>query len=229
MDRSKILPKADVVHREEYLTALASDKTVLNIGMGGFTDNPSYTARLADYAEATLQGKLHSVARNLTGVDVNPHSLAIMSEALPGRYIQADITAADASEVIGGTYELIVLGDVIEHLDCFRSALQNLRALLADDGVLVITTANAYNAEAILKQLFRYESVHEEHTCYFSYLTMKRLLEMNDMTIGDFRYYVQTRAGGSVGSRTGYYAMRGVSAVLPQFSQGIVFHARRRD
>ena len=229
MDRSKILPKADVVHREEYLADLARGKTVLHIGIGGFTDNPTYTARLADYAERTLHGKLHSVARNLTGVDVNAHSLAIMSDALPGRYVQADITAAEASEAIGGTYELIVLGDVIEHLDCFRSALQNLRALLADDGVLVITTANAYNAEAILKLVFRYESVHDEHTCYFSYLTMRRVLEMNDMTIEDFRYYVQTRTGGSVGSHSGYYLMRGISAILPQFSQGIVFHARLRE
>ena len=229
MDRSKILPKADVVHREEYLANLARGKTVLHIGIGGFTDNPAYTARLADYAERTLHGKLHSVARNLTGVDVNAHSLAIMSDALPGRYVQADITAAEASEAIGGTYELIVLGDVIEHLDCFRSALQNLRALLADDGVLVITTANAYNAEAILKLVFRYESVHDEHTCYFSYLTMRRVLEMNDMTIEDFRYYVQTRTGGSVGSHSGYYLMRGISAILPQFSQGIVFHARLRE
>jgi len=229
MDRSKILPKAEVVHREEYLADLARGKTVLHIGIGGFTDNPTYTARLADYAERTLHGKLHSVARNLTGVDVNAHSLAIMSDALPGRYVQADITAAEASEAIGGTYELIVLGDVIEHLDCFRSALQNLRALLADDGVLVITTANAYNAEAILKLVFRYESVHDEHTCYFSYLTMRRVLEMNDMTIEDFRYYVQTRTGGSVGSHSGYYLMRGISAILPQFSQGIVFHARLRE
>lgn len=229
MDRRKILPKADVVHREEYLTDLARGKAVLNIGVGGFTDNPSYTTRLADYADATLQGKLHSAAGDLTSVDVNQHSLEIMSEALPGRYIQADITAPDASEAIGGTYELIVLGDVIEHLDCFRSALQNLRALLADDGVLVITTANAFNAEAILKHVFRYESVHDEHTCYFSYLTMKRLLEMNDMTISDFRYYIQTRTGGSVGSHSGYFLMRGISAILPQFSQGIVFHARLRE
>ena len=229
MDRNKILPKADVVHREEYLTELARGKRVLNIGVGGFVDNPTYTARLAEYAAETLQGKLHAVSRDVTAVDVNPHSLAIMSDALPGRYVEADITAADASETIGGSYELILLGDVIEHLDCFRSALQNLRSLLADDGVLVITTANAFNAEAILKLVFRYESVHDEHTCYFSYFTMKRLLEMNDMTISDFRYYVQTRTGESAGSYGGYYLMRGISSILPQFSQGIIFHAQRRD
>ena len=227
MERTKILPKAKVIHREDYLVELARGRRVLNIGMGGFTENPVYTDRLAEEVEDTLHGKVHAAAREVTGVDVNPHSLAIMSEALPARYVEADITDVGASETIGGAYELILLGDVIEHLDCFRSALQNLRSLLTDDGELVITTANAYNAEAILKLVFRYESVHEEHTCYFSYFTMRRLLEMNDLSISDFRYYVQTREGGSPGSLAGYYVMRGISAVFPQFSQGIVFHARQ--
>ena len=226
MDRSKFVPKAKVVRRKEYLTDLARGKKVLNVGMGGFIDDPDKTSGLATVIERTLHAMVHEVAREITGVDVNPQALAIMSKAVPGCYVEADITGFDAAKKIGGLYELILFGEVIEHLDCFRDALGNLRTLLSHDGLLVITTVNAYNAEAILKHLFRYESVHEEHTCYFSYLTMKRLLEMNDFVMFDFKYCFQTRYGGSLANRIGYHAMRGIAALLPQFAQGIIVHAR---
>ena len=91
--------------------------------------------------------------------------------------------------------------------------------------LLIITTANAYNIEAILKYVFRYESVHEEHTCYFSYMTMKRLLAMNDLKLTNFGYTIQTRSGGGLASRIGYLALRIIAAIMPHFAQGILVHA----
>ena len=120
--------------------------------------------------------------------------------------------------------------EVIEHLDCFRDALGNIRGLLSPGGALLITTVNAYAFERIGKMLFRYESVHDEHTAYFSYLTMKRLLAMNGFEITEFYFYNQARdAFDSFFERFGYYVMIAISKVLPQYSEGIFVVARSVD
>ena len=226
MDRQKFIPKSRVVDRMAYLADLATGKKVLNIGMGGYIDTPEQTAKLALKIGDTVQGKLHRTADELTGIDINPMSIEIMAEALPGRYIVTDIAAPDAVALIDDKYDLIVFGDVIEHLDCFRDALNNLRELLKEDGELVITTVNAYCAESILKYVFRYEAVHDEHTCYFSYMTMKRLLHMNDLALSNFGYYKEPRKPKSIASWLGYIFHSFVMAFMPHFATGIVVHAK---
>ena len=122
----------------------------------------------------------------------------------------------------------MVLSDVIEHLDSVRPALQNVARLLTSDGAAVVTTVNAYGFERIIKMLARYESVHPEHTAYFSYWTMHRLLAMNGLRIASFKYYSVARAR-PVGwpSRIAFVAARLVSRILPQFSEGLVFVVER--
>lgn len=226
MDSHKFIPKARVVNRIDYLTEIAVGKKVLNIGMGGYIDNPDHTSKLKLALDNTLHSRLHSVASDVTGIDINPMAIEIMSEALPGRYVVTDITAPEAAEIIDDQFDLIIFGDVIEHLDCFRSALTNLRQLLGENGQLVISTANAYCAESILKYLFRYESVHEEHTCYFSYSTMKRLLQMNGLAMADFSFYLQPRKPDNITSWIGYFFLRFVGVFFPHFATGIIVHSK---
>lgn len=78
------------------------------------------------------------------GVDLSPESVAIAQKRL------ADIGAADrlraevgsAYEPPEGPFDLVTLTDVLEHLEDPRACLRAIRARMAPEGLLVISTPN---------------------------------------------------------------------------------------
>jgi 2-polyprenyl-3-methyl-5-hydroxy-6-metoxy-1,4-benzoquinol methylase len=230
MKQSHFLARCRLVHVSAPAIAYAKDRHVLNIGMGGYVDDAAETERaLAAPTVESLHSELAKVAASLTGVDINPYAVEIVRRAVPGRYVVADIMSPSLLEQFEHErFELIVVGDVIEHLDNFGLALRNLKALLAPGGFMVISTANAFAFDTIAKMLMRYEAVHDEHTCYFSYMTLKRTLEMNDLRMVDFMFYTHKHLDRFNGWMhwVGHYLGNAVATVMPQFAKGIVVVAQ---
>lgn len=71
------------------------------------------------------------------GLDISPQAVAYCRErGLAGVF---EGSASDLSGVAGQTFDGILMLDVIEHLEDDFSALRNARAMLADDGRIIIT------------------------------------------------------------------------------------------
>jgi SAM-dependent methyltransferase len=193
--------------------------------MGGFIDDQLHTdEELADPTKS-LHYELSKVAASLTGIDINPRAIEIMRRVVPGHYILADVMDVSLPDQFqDNLFEVIVFGDTIEHLDNFRIALRNLTAILAPGGMIVISTRNAFSFSGFVKLLFRYENTHAEHTCHFSYLTLKRTLEMNGLRMIDFMFYTHKRDSrfGTWMHRVDHYASNAVARMLPQFAEGII-------
>jgi 2-polyprenyl-3-methyl-5-hydroxy-6-metoxy-1,4-benzoquinol methylase len=221
------IPKAGIVNKNEKIIELCRDKDILDIGLGGHMSDAGKTDDyLKTSLEKTLHGQLVKVAGTIDGLDINERMISVASAQFPGKYYLADLTDEQLSHRIDKRYDAIVLGDVIEHLDAFRPALQNLKKLLKPDGILIISTANAYCIDAIIKMLFRYESVHEEHTAYFSYKTMSRLLAMNGYAIRQFFYYTHNRKQfDSLPHYIGVKFKGLFTRIFPQYEMGILFVA----
>jgi len=229
MRKHRFIPKARVVDKDREILKYAVGKSVLHIGMGGYVNHQAFTeAYLRSDLSKTLHGKLHDVADHLAGLDVNPIVLDAMRHRVPGEYFLCDVTSNGLPQEIAQEYDLIVFADVLERLDCFHGALRNLKALLKDGGILIVTTVNAYYIDAIIKLLFRYESVHEEHTSYFSYSTIRRLLESNGLRLTSFMFYTkETTRFDSPFHRLGYTLSKCLSRVLPQYSMGLIAVAQK--
>lgn len=231
MQKHKFLPCARLVERKSEIVRYSNGKTVLSIGMGGYVYDPAKTDKWVGRGlTQTVHAKVSEVSVNLVGLDINPTAIEAMRKLVPGVYHVGDITEKGMYKKIGQKFNLILFTEVIEHLDCFRDALTNMRSMLTSEGEILITTVNAFCFERIGKMFFRYESVHDEHTSYFSYLTMRRLLAMNGFEITKFCFYNQTRdTFDSFVERLGYYAMLGVSTLFPQFAEGIFVVAKPVD
>ena len=197
--------------------------------MGGFIEDEGKTsAYLSTDLKNSLHGQLSRVSADLSGLDINGKVISEMKKRVGGDYIVGDIMNNDIFQRVDSEFDVILLLDVIEHLDDFRSALGNIANMLRPGGKLAISTANAYCLDSIIKMLFGYESVHEEHTCYFSYLTIKRLLEMNGYYLENFHFTIQNRRPrGTIANRIGFSTMRLLSRAMPQFAQGIFAVASR--
>jgi 2-polyprenyl-3-methyl-5-hydroxy-6-metoxy-1,4-benzoquinol methylase len=140
-----------------------------------------------------------------------------------------EVEVADAETYLEpSAYDVVFAGELIEHLSnpgaFLRCANQNLR----DDGVLVLTTPNAFSFSRLLRCLTRLTNeppLNEEHTCYFTPQTMQQLVTRWGFRIQ--RVYYSDYDWGP-GWKTNWKRRLGlkvnsmISSLAPQFSQSFV-------
>ena len=90
-----------------------------------------------------------------------------------------DAICADACSVqLDERFDVIVAGEVIEHVANVGAFLENLRDHLAPDGVLIVSTPNPFYAGQAWK-IWRYGApdVHEDHVAWFDPITLGAALQ----------------------------------------------------
>jgi 2-polyprenyl-3-methyl-5-hydroxy-6-metoxy-1,4-benzoquinol methylase len=226
MREMRHIPNPKLVDKETEILSRVAGRSVLHVGLGGFVDDDAVSsAYVSSDLTRSFHGRLANVAAELVGIDINPLVLEAMKAALPGEYALCDVTNRGGLPALRGRqFDAIVFGDVLEHVDDFKTALANLTGVLRPDGALIISTVNAYSIDAIVKLLFRYESVHEEHTAYFSFSTLRRLLQMNGIEIIDFMYYTinDVERFDSWPHRIGFRMSSLFVRAFPQYAMGVM-------
>lgn len=129
------------------LCGLAAGKRVLNVGACGF---------IRDYLPHNPQSWIHhklgqvtkATGGSLLGIDINAPAIQI---ALENGYPIANRNCE--TDDLGGPYDLIILMDVIEHLNAPGLAIPHLMQSLAPGGQMIITTPHAYSFAALVRNL----------------------------------------------------------------------------
>lgn len=160
------------VSRLSYLAKLASGKVVIDLGA---LDETAY--QLKGQTDAWLHKRLSSVAVSVLGLD---NSTLIPDEGLRpfdnSHIIRGDIfNLKDVVEVPGDT-DLIVAGELIEHLQDAPMFLSNLKRDFWGRSIeLVLTTPNACSWHNVFLGIFGRESMHPGHLNIYSYKTLNTL------------------------------------------------------
>ena len=84
-------------------------------------------------------------------------------------------------------YSVITMGDVIEHVTDPEKALRKAHELLADDGVLWISTPNFKSSFSLLRKFKDVMWSIANHITYFSYDGMKALAEKCGFKVVDYK------------------------------------------
>ena len=142
-------------------------KTVLDLGCSATKLGISHSRH------QYLHHALAREAKEILGVDIDENAVAAMKAA--GFNVQAaDVETMD----LGRRFQVIVAGDIIEHLPNPGLFLKNMLRHLEDGGELLITTPNPFKFKQVLKILkYNQVKVHAEHTCWICPTVLKRLLE----------------------------------------------------
>ncbi|MGE5654760.1 MAG: methyltransferase domain-containing protein [Bacillota bacterium] len=133
-------------------------------------------------------GEMAAVAKefllSVTGLDIRPLYAQHVREMLG----QEDVYAVDfLAWETSAAYDLICMGDVIEHMAQPRQAITKARQLLNPDGILWISTPNYESAfSMMLKDRDPMWRVCE-HLNYFSYRSLKDLLAIEGFSIVDYQ------------------------------------------
>ena len=136
----------------------AAGKTVLNVGAAGGVEG-----YLPAHRENWLHHRLGKVAKELVGIDIDRNGI--------GWAVQHGVTIVEAnceSMNLGRQFDVIVMSDVIEHVNAPGLALQTLMSHLKPSGRLLITTPNPTHYATIVRAIFgRPQNVYYDHVGCF--------------------------------------------------------------
>ena len=158
------VPDMPVYDRRAYILDKCKGKVVLNIGS----------------ASGALHEQIVAVAAKAYGLD-REHT------GLP-RHIPFDLETCH-TELIPflPSVELVVMGEVLEHLANPGHVLKRLRDAYACP--VLVTTPNAFSAIGFAALAKGIESVNRDHVAYYSYWTLRRLMERHGYTEQEAGWY----------------------------------------
>jgi SAM-dependent methyltransferase len=178
------LPRAPVGDRVELLRAIARGKRTIDLG---FIDQGRMSTK---QAEGTwLHAELKQVARELVGIDLDEDGVAHAGE-LGYEALHADCQDGESLVALNlEPAEVVIAGELIEHLDRPGAFLEAVKTLVAPDGVLVLTTPNSISLTNFLAALVGRELHNPDHVGWQSPQTAETLLGRHRWTVRDRFFY----------------------------------------
>jgi 2-polyprenyl-3-methyl-5-hydroxy-6-metoxy-1,4-benzoquinol methylase len=225
------LPPAELVDRFAYLRDLGAGKRVVHVG---FVD--AGCQALNEQAGKWLHEHLATTARELVGIDLDP--VGVERARADGYEAYAiDCRDVDAIEAAGiAPADVVVAGEVIEHLDDPGSFLDGLHHLVAPGGVLVVTTPNATGLVNSFALLGNFEVNHPDHVVMYTCATVDAMLRRHGWEPAEHAVFLQQvkSKGTDTSSRlltAGARAVLGLERLLarlgrPYAADGLIVTAR---
>jgi SAM-dependent methyltransferase len=227
------LPRGRPVARDAYLLEAAAGQRVIHVG---FVDEHLLPGHLA--AGNWLHARMAEVASSLVGLDIAEDSVAWAREEGSEVYC-VDAQMPEQVEALGlEAADVVVAGEVIEHLDSPGPFLLAMHLLVRPGGRLVVTTPNAYRPLNSLVPVSGSELVHPDHTAWHSPHTLRNLLERSGWEVVESGYYQNAGERLPRGRGVRRYlegaaanAVHGLSGrvarFIPSWSDGLIAVARR--
>jgi 2-polyprenyl-3-methyl-5-hydroxy-6-metoxy-1,4-benzoquinol methylase len=220
------IPRAQLVDRSESLRRAVRGKRVIDLG---FVDEGQMGAKRS--RGTWLHEVVAAEARQLVGIDADAAGVE-QARTLGFDAVQADVEDADALAALGlEPADVVVAGELLEHLDRPGAFLEAVKPLVARDGVLILTTPNAHALTNVLGGLAGVELVNPDHVAWFSWRTLDTLLERHGWRIDLLAYYRFPRVrSGTPAGRFAFNAYQLVArplfALRPNLADGILLRAR---
>lgn len=180
--------KIELVQRVDLIKELCKGKRVLHLGC----TNWPYTRESID-AGTFLHAELREIASELYGFDFDPEGIDYLKALGYENLYVADLEKLEDVE-LSDSFEVIIAGEMIEHLNNPGLFLKGIQRFMDSNSELVITTVNAYSALRFVLYALRgkggvNEPVHPDHVYYFSYKTLKLLIERSGLKVGEVYFY----------------------------------------
>jgi SAM-dependent methyltransferase len=167
--------KPPVSDRIGYLTGLAEGRSVLDVGVVEHGLESAGSSRW-------LHRHLVAAAERCVGVDI----LADEAAELVRRGFDVRVHDLTASPM-DSTYDLIVAGEVVEHLDAPGPFLRNVRTMLNPGGRFVMTTVNPYMLHRVWHHLRGRYPDSADHVIMMSPGTMVEMARRAGLVLDSWR------------------------------------------
>lgn len=165
------------------LDAIPRGRSVLDIGCVQHS-----TANMNN--DDWVHGKLYDIAEDVLGVDYLDAEVAKLHEE------GYNVVCADAEKMnLNETFDIVVAGELIEHISNIGNFLDSVHAHLNEDGKFILTTPNPWAFHRFKQALFGDVNANEEHTCWLDETTLEQILNRHGFEVTRVEYIVPTTKG----------------------------------
>lgn len=205
-----------VRYREDVILPLVAGRRVLDCG--GVDHDAAESKQASD---DWLHARIAATAASVIGVDILEERVARINAE--GRYT---FVAANVEDLpYEGEFDVLVAGDIVEHLYNMGRFLDSAWKALVPGGHLVITTPNATALSGVMYAAMRdRELCHPEHTCYYSQQTLRYIVERHGFET-EALHLVSRPAASPLVERLRNLAIR----LRPLLAEKVVLVARRLE
>ena len=164
-------------HKIAFLIRYCKDKDVLDIGCVQHDPN-SYKSRF------WVHKAVKAVARSILGIDLHEEGVKVLQAQ------GFDVTLADAENFsLDRTFDVVVAGDIIEHLGDLNGFLRSCKRHLRPGGRLLVSTPNPWYWRNIVKSAFRTEvNNNPEHVVWICPRLLRQLVRRHGMDVGEIQF-----------------------------------------
>lgn len=180
--------KFELVQRVDFIKKACVGKKVLHLGC----TNYPYTKESLEN-NVLLHFEIEKVAAEVYGFDFDQKGIDILEEAGAKNLFRADLERLGDVR-LDKTFDVIIAGEIIEHLSNPGLFLKGIQRFMDERTNLIITTINAYSAMRFMIYGLRgkggaNEPVHPDHVAYYSYKTLKLIIERANLGVEKFLFY----------------------------------------
>lgn len=219
------------VDRLDHLEGRVRGATVFDLGA---LDETAYLAKQT--STSWLHARLCGSASSVVGID---SSLLVPDEGLTtapnGKIIRANIFDLQGTVDRYGRPDVIVAGEIIEHLPDTGALLQSLKQIPPLAGArLLVSTPNACCWHNFLIGLAGRESMHKDHLQVYSYKVLATLFDRHGYEVETITPYharfpemIEARQGlASIGARLFEKTVNVLETLAPMLSGGWIVETR---
>jgi SAM-dependent methyltransferase len=216
------LPAARLVDRAAEVSALVRGKSVIDLG---FVDEGRLSSK-RDHG-IWLHERVAAAAREAVGIDADRAGVARARELGFAAHV-ADVENDGSLAGLGvEPAEIVLAGELIEHLDRPGAFLDAVKQLVAPGGALVLTTPNGHALTNVLAGIAGRELVNPDHVAWFSWRTLVTLLGRHGWRLESLAYYTfpRVQSGAAlprVAFNTYQALLRPVFRLRPNLADGII-------
>ncbi len=210
-----------LVQRLDLIKELSKGKKVLHLGC----TNWPYTQDAID-SKILLHFELEKCAAVLYGFDYDREGIDVLEARGSKNLFQADLEKLE-EVALDEKFDVIIAGEMIEHLNKPGSFLTGIKRFMTPETRLVITTVNAYCGMRFLIYGIRgnggrNEPVHPDHVAYYSYSTLKLLVERHGLNVEKFLFYDLGREHRPHNRKVMNFLNDVCVTLAPQWADGVV-------
>jgi len=159
-----------------YVTNRCRGKTVLDLGC--VQHDPAW-----ENSKRWLHKAIKLVAKDVTGLDLYKPGVDTLVQK------GYNIVHGNAEHfVFDKAFDVIVAGDLIEHLSNFGNFLESCVSHMSTESKLIICTPNPWHWHRVLRATFKDVPVNGEHTCWLCPTTLKQLAKRYNLRVQHFEY-----------------------------------------
>lgn len=130
----------------------------------------------------TLIERVRAAGHDCFGVEPDPAAVVVAKK----RGLKVKLGVVEKLPYHGGSFDVVVLTEVIEHLPAPDKALAEINRVLKKGGLVIVTTPNVVSLWLVIERMWDWYArldYHHEHFFYFSTRSLASLVERNGFRV----------------------------------------------